>query len=155
MKTDVADCSETLVSTYQTTRRHIPEHGNLNIYGRANLVSHIWSRQFNSFKYEIQPTHHADWCSGNLCSEGAGWNLDRDTGWPDWGSLLFSSVPPGKYQDITSVRARLLPSKSVPVHYSSYHSTLGLWSKSKYWEHCKINHNELTKIIAHVDEVAE
>jgi hypothetical protein len=40
------------------------------------------------------------------------------------GFSWFSSVPPGKCQDSTSVRTQSLPVKSCPIHQSSCHSTL-------------------------------
>jgi hypothetical protein len=51
-------------------------------------------------------------------------NLDRVTHCPDWDCLWFSSVPPSKYWDITSIRLRSHPSKSLPIHHSSYNLTL-------------------------------
>jgi hypothetical protein len=53
-----------------------------------------------------------------------GSNLDQDTGYHDQGILLFSSVPPGKCQDSTLIRAWLVPSESFPIHNLSYHPTL-------------------------------
>jgi hypothetical protein len=49
-------------------------------------------------------------------------NLGRETGRPEWGFSLFSSVPPGKCRYNASSRARSFLSTSIPVHQSLYHS---------------------------------
>jgi hypothetical protein len=36
-----------------------------------------------------------------------------------WQTVWFSSAPPGKFQDSTSIRPQLLPSRCFPVHYST------------------------------------
>jgi hypothetical protein len=43
-------------------------------------------------------------------------NLERDTGYPDWGFSWFSSALTWKCWDITTIRPRPLPSKSFTVH---------------------------------------
>jgi hypothetical protein len=50
--------------------------------------------------------------------EVVGLNLDQDTSYSDWGFMLFSTVPPGKYWDSTPITPGLLPAKSFPVHNS-------------------------------------
>jgi hypothetical protein len=55
--------------------------------------------------------------------EVLGSNLSRHTGYPNWRSSLFSSSPPGKWQDGRNYVSHL-PSKNFPAHESPYHSTL-------------------------------
>jgi hypothetical protein len=50
---------ETLVPTYQTTRRHIPENCNLNIHGHENTKSHIATET-------KQPSIHLMWNSERI-----------------------------------------------------------------------------------------
>jgi hypothetical protein len=38
-------------------------------------------------------------------------NLTRDTGYPDSGFVWFYTISPGKFQDFTSIRTQLHPSK--------------------------------------------
>jgi hypothetical protein len=52
------------------------------------------------------------------------------TGFP-W----FPSVPPGKYQDRTPVKPRLLPSKSISILHSTTRRYI-------YWQRRKIHHNK-------------
>jgi hypothetical protein len=49
--------------------------------------------------------------------EGFGLNLGRDTSYPQFLSP-FSSVPPGKDRDNTSITTRSLPSRSFKIHHS-------------------------------------
>jgi hypothetical protein len=53
------------------------------------------------------------------------WNIGRCTGYYEWCSW-FSSVPPGRYLDSTSVKLRPLSPTSLPIYryQSSYHPTL-------------------------------
>jgi hypothetical protein len=48
--------------------------------------------------------------------EVLGSNPGRSTGYPDWGSLQFSPVPPGEFQNITSIRTRPFPLRSFKIH---------------------------------------
>jgi hypothetical protein len=62
-----------------------------------------------------------------LCTyiqEVFGSNLGRDPDYHDCGFSPFSSIPPDKYQNSKSIRQRPLPSKSFPIHQTSYHSTM-------------------------------
>jgi hypothetical protein len=47
-------------------------------------------------------------------------NLGWDTGYLDRSFSCFLLVHPGKYWNRTSIRPRQLPSKSLPIHLSSY-----------------------------------
>jgi hypothetical protein len=67
------------------------------------------------------------WSSNNAAGSNSavlGSNLDKDIGYSDSRlSRLFSALP-RKFRNITSITQRLHPSKSFPIHQSSYHSTL-------------------------------
>jgi hypothetical protein len=51
-------------------------------------------------------------------------NLGRNTAYPEEGSLWLYSVSPDKCWNRTSIRTLPLPSKSFPIHHSTYHLTL-------------------------------
>jgi hypothetical protein len=44
--------------------------------------------------------------------------IDRDAGCPDPDCSLYSSIPPGKFQDSASVKPPLLAPTSFPTHHS-------------------------------------
>jgi hypothetical protein len=69
-----------------------------------------------------------------------GSNLGRGTGYPDREFSWVSPVHPGKFQNNTSTRSLELPSKSFPIHQSSYDSTL---YSLRYWQRRKINRKPL------------
>jgi hypothetical protein len=45
--------------------------------------------------------------------------IREETDSPEWGFAWFSSVPPGKFRNSTTIRSRLFPSKSFPLHDTS------------------------------------
>jgi hypothetical protein len=53
-----------------------------------------------------------------------GFNLGSYTGYPDLRFLLSSWVPPCKFQNIMSIKRLAHPSKSFPIHLSSYRQKL-------------------------------
>jgi hypothetical protein len=53
-----------------------------------------------------------------------GSNICRDTVYPDWGFILFSSTAQDKCWDIKSIKLQPLPPESFPIHQSSYHPML-------------------------------
>jgi hypothetical protein len=65
-------------------------------------------------------------------------NLGRDTGYPDRRFSRFSSVPPGKFFDVNSIRPWPLPSKSFRIHYSPIIPILNA-KNVRYWQCRKVN----------------
>jgi hypothetical protein len=59
-----------------------------------------------------------------------------DISYPNWGSSLFSSVPPGKYPDGTSPMPRIFPSELFSTYYSPVILPIDVIN-FKYWlRHC-------------------
>lgn len=75
-------------------------------------------------------------------------NLTWDTSYHDWGLSCFSSISPGKFQDITSIRPWILPSTSFLIHYPLNHLTIWhsvVWSPDANVKSSIIKNKNLSK----------
>jgi hypothetical protein len=100
---------------------------------KQNWLDHVgktWDTQFTSW---VQLYWKME--TGTTFKEATRRVLPWSQNWVCWHNLVwisawlfklfYISLPPGECQDGTSIRARLLPSKPFPVHYSP--DTLSWW----------------------------
>jgi hypothetical protein len=105
---------------------------NINCYG--------WSCYF--CLANLQTTQRTGWSKGNtldLYTERSRleYRLEHQQN-PDWDSSRCPSFLPGKYQDISSLRLRPLPSKSLSMYHSSYSAIRSDAAISRYWNRPQI-----------------
>jgi hypothetical protein len=95
-----------------------------------HTLKHLWASGSNVTKsWATARKITSNYCKINLPDTATSWTsrlgarLERRMEHRlAWGFLSFSSVPPGKCQDRTSIKPQTSPSKSLQIHHS-YHPT--------------------------------
>jgi hypothetical protein len=66
--------------------------------------------------------------------EVLGLYLSRDTDYHDWGVPWVLKDPPGRNRDSTPIKLPPCPSKSLPIHQSSYYSKVYRDEECHFWD---------------------